>query len=159
MDNKSQSFFQLKNYKIDRVHFVPTQNSEFYDGGSLSEERVKLGVRVRPPVFLRQSAVYRCGIDQQIVYLAKDTESELFTLEIGICGNFVVRTQGETPEDEMVKRIVVCQAPAVLSPYLRSATSVFLCGIGFPAYITPLINFFKLSESRMSELDIVEKDE
>lgn len=165
--NKELSNFKFLGYKIDLLRYNLDYSRDFLVLSQTNPNDYKIKIGIRNPIHIKDKDEYLCGVNILINYSNDLGEQELpnekkvyissgkFSIETGICGLFKVDSEQEKDSNKITK-IMTCQAPAILYPYLRASVASFLLGLGMQPLILPLVNFVVLAENSKDDLIIKE---
>ncbi|MHB8772628.1 MAG: protein-export chaperone SecB [Syntrophales bacterium] len=150
-----KSDFRFLSFKIDEIKL-----SILHDIGVVQFDcnyekcEWNQGISIRNPVYFESSKVYLCGLDSAIKLIhhkeGNEKKATWLKLNMGIVGLFAIE---ERIPEELEKRFVTINAPAILFPFLRAAGSNILASSGFGSVIMPLINMYKVGAEYAAKKD------
>ena len=144
------SSLQFLSFKIDKMSLDVVNTTHVILKSYSSNDDWFFSVRIRHPVYLVKEKMYIGGVDIKI--LAGNKDKPDVQLHAGIAGVFKVVGNDIPPDKE--EKVAKNQIPALLSPYLRAATTATLASAGFGAVVIPLINFNALAEEQLNNIAI-----
>ena len=145
------SSLKFLSYKIDKMSLEIADNTSILMKNYNSEDEWSFSVGIRHPLYIVSERIYIGGLD--ICLFAGEKESPDVSLHAAIAGAFKVVGDGIPADKE--EKIAKNQIPALLSPYLRAGITGVLALSGFGSVVPPLLNFNKLAEEQLKDVEIV----
>ncbi len=153
-DSSIKAGIQFESYKLDRIDFSVTPQLAVLASTNQHDCGVDFSFAFRD-VFKykkQESVLYVTGLQVTLKVYDNETKNELAKGVFSITGLF---SSAKTLEQETEKKLVKCQAPAILFPYIRASITHILTDAGFSTITMPLVNVNAMANN--CEINIIQQ--
>lgn len=156
------SEFEFLTYRITtmELHVRPLFDMGITNVGDINS--VKWNVALGFADITKQNDLYAVPLSAEMKLIQagswEENLSDPYLTAMAVIVGFFRFKEINTFTEELKDRLLRCQCPTILFPYLRSTMSLMLQGAGFGASVMPLFNVAKMAEER-PPVNIVESVE
>lgn len=154
-----KSGIQFESYKLDNVSFEMIPEVSILSKKEYSKCEIKYRFAFRNALRLKKNnkTLYITGLKIDLSIFDKELDKDIANGAFVISGIF--SSSGELDKD-VEEKLIKCQAPTILFPYIRASITTLLSMAGFSTIILPLINVANAAESldlKIEDIEIKEK--